>query len=457
VRDHVLVPFAGAGSGAGPLSWGQRLMWNAIQRWESSLALGGVSPLPAGMTTEQLADVLGYIMSRHPSLRTRIVTGPDGDLRQEVAAAGEIPLELVDVPAGQDPAAVADEVQDRYRGVQFDYATEWPVRMAVVRSGGEPVLLVAMYCHLALDGAGLDVLVTDVAAIGAAGPVTGATPLAQAEWENGPAGQRHNASTLRHWERHLRTMPAKRFTAPAGCPPPRFREIRARSRAMDLAARLIADRTGVDTPAVLLAASAAALARVTGNNPSVMLILASNRFRAGLTDSVSTVTQPGLIVIDTADATFDELVRRAWRASLAAYKHAYCDPTQRDALHDRISAERGEQVELSCYFNDRRMRQPAEGGSVPTPTDIEAARPASWVRWPETPSDSPSEPFFVLVDDVPGVIDLRVSLDTRYVDPADAEAYVREFEAVTVAAALDGQRGPTVGAAQPVRLAGSAG
>ncbi|MEN3361610.1 MAG: hypothetical protein V7637_5592 [Mycobacteriales bacterium] len=433
--NRILVPFVGDGSGTGPLSWGQRLMWNAIQRWESSLALGGVSPLPDGMTTETIAAALSFIMGRHQSLRTRICTLPDGRLQQEVAAAGAIMLELVDVPAGQDPAAVAERVRDGYHRVQFEYANEWPVRMAVVRVDGAPVYLVALYCHLALDGFGLDALLADVAALDRAGPVTASQPLAQAEWETGPAGQRHNERTLRYWDRQLRAVPASRFSAPAGCPPPRFREIRAQSPALDLAARLIAARTGVDTPAVLLAASATALARVTGNNPSVMLILVSNRFRAGFADSVSTVSQPGLCVIDVADATFDEAVARAWRASLNTYKYAYCDPTQRDALHARISAERGEEVDISCYFNDRRTTDPA--APVPTAADVRAALPASSLHWSPTPFDPASEPFFVYLNDVPGTVDLRVSLDTRYVAPADAEAYVRELEASAVEAALD--------------------
>ncbi|MEN3357273.1 MAG: hypothetical protein V7637_1255, partial [Mycobacteriales bacterium] len=353
-------------------------------------------------------------------------------------AAGEIMLELVDVPAGQDPAAVAERVRDGYHRVQFEYANEWPVRMAVVRVDGAPVYLVALYCHLALDGFGLDALLADVAALDGAGPVTASQPLAQAEWETGPAGQRHNERTLRYWNRQLRAVPASRFSAPADCPPPRFREIQAHSPALDLAARLIAARTGVDTPAVLLAASATALARVTGNNPSVMLILVNNRFRAGFADSVSTVSQPGLCVIDVAGASFDEAVARAWRASLNTYKYAYCDPVQRDALHARISAERGEEIDISCYFNDRRMQDPADPADpVPTAADVRAALRSGWRRWSPTPFEPTSEPFFVHVSGAAGTVDLRVSLDTGYVAPADAEAYLREFEASAVAAALD--------------------
>lgn len=90
---------------------------------------------------------------------------------------------------------------------------------------------------------------------------------------------------------------------------------------------------------------------------------------------------------------------------------------------------------------------------MPTAADVRAAALAgSGPRRTEVPPDATSEPFFVLVDDVPDEIGLRVDLDTRYVAPADAEAYVRELAAVVVAAALDPAAAPAVPG--PVRPAG---
>jgi hypothetical protein len=446
VQSHLRVPFTGPGAGSGELSWGQRLMWNAISRWNSSLALGGVSPLPPGMTTEQIAAAVGFVLSRHPSLRTRLEFAAPGSSdtapRQVVADSGELAVEVVDA-GDADPAAVAAEVRDRYHRIPFDYAAEWPVRMAVICRDGELTHLVAMYCHLALDGGGMDALLADLSTMDratgrSAAPVTGVPPLEQARWEAGPAGQRHNAATLRHWDRLLRTIPARRFAEPASWAQPRFREVRARSAALGLAARLIAARTGKDTAAVLLAASATALTRVTGRHPSMAMILVNNRFRPGFADTVSTVSQPGLFVLDVVGSTFDEAVGRAWRSSLSAYKNAYCDPVQRDALHDRIAAERGEEVDLSCYFNDTWSVDPhTQDGPVPTAADVQAARPDGWLRWQDTPSDPSSERFFVYVRPAPGAVELQVNLDSRYVPPADAEAYLRELEAVAVAAATD--------------------
>jgi hypothetical protein len=440
----VVVSFVGEGGGTGELTWGQQRILAAMRRWDAPLSLGDSSPLPASMTVEHIAATLGFIMSRHPALRTRLRYAADGRLLQEVAAAGEIGLEVVDFAGTEaEAAAFAKAMSDRFYRTPFDLTAEWPVRMAVVRHDGRPAYLVAMYSHLVLDAGGVAALIADAATMDPAtarssAPPPAMPPLEQARWEASPDGQRHNRATLRYWERQLRAIPARRFPAPADHPPPRIRELLSQSPAMDLALRMVAARTGVDTPTVLLAASATALARVTGLLPSASLVMASNRFRSGLADTVSCVTQPGLCVVDVADATFDEAVARAWRASMNAYKNAYCDPVELDALQARIGAERGEEIDIFFFFNDRRTpAQAAPPGPVPTCADVRAALPRTSVRWLQTPFDPGSERFFVHVNPVPDAVDLRVTMDTWYVSPADAEAYVRELEAVAVGAALD--------------------
>jgi hypothetical protein len=441
VADRLLVPFEGEGGGVGELSWGQQEMWRAIQRVGSSLALGGASPLSAGMSLDAAAAVLSFIMSRHQSLRTRVRFGADGRARQAVAVAGEAPLEVVDVGAA-DPAEVAEAVYDRFHAVEFDYANEWPVRMAVLRQGGVLSHVVAMYCHLAIDGAGLAALVADLSTMDfstgrSSRPVRGLPPLEQARWQSSPAGQRRSESCLRHWERLLRSIPTHR--APLADPArTTFREFGYESPATDLAARVVAARVGVDTSPVLLAAFAVALARVTGRNPSAAQVVVSNRFWPGLAESVSTISHPGLCAVDVAGISFDEAVTRARLSSLSAYKNAYCDPVRRAELIARIGAERGADVDIDCFFNDRRAPARRQASDpVPTPAQIRAALPASRLRRLSVPVDPGGERFFMHVNDVAGTIDMRVSADTGYLPPASLEAFLHEFEAVTVRAALD--------------------
>lgn len=454
----VLVPFSGAGCGDDELSWGQREMWGAMRRQRSSLPMGAVQRLPAGTTVDDVVATLRFVMGRHQSLRTRLrfdadeaaganrangAAGIDGAAaraarahrrpRQVVSTSGEVPLEIVDA-GDADPDTVAAEVDRRYQATEFDYEHEWPVRMAVVLAGGVPSHMVARYCHLAADGEGMAVLIADLANLDratgeATRPLTGREPLEQVRWQRGPAGQRQSQATLRHWEALLRTVPPRRFGASPDPRTPRHWELGYRSPAAHLAAAVVADRTGTDTTPVLLAAFAVLLGRLTAIHPVVTQVIVNNRFRPGLGGTVTTVNHPGLCVIEVAGLAFDEVVARAWRATISAYKHAYYDPDQRDELIARVGRERGAELDLSCYFNDRRSRTRAE--RVPAADEILAARPLSTLHW-EPPRDVPVERLFLHVNDVPDAVDLTVVADTHHVSPGQMEWLARELEALLV-------------------------
>ena len=145
----VVVPFAGPGAGVGELTWAQKGLWRAMQLTGTSLPVGGTTPMPPGYTVDDIARVLRFALVRHPSLRTRLRLRGDGLPEQDLAAAGEAVLTVVE--AGADPELVADRLRRRWEDTVFDYATELPVRMGVVTDGGAVSHMVAVYCHLALD------------------------------------------------------------------------------------------------------------------------------------------------------------------------------------------------------------------------------------------------------------------------------------------------------------------
>lgn len=442
---QILVPFHGEGAGEDELSWGQREMWNAMCRQRSSLAVGGVQRLPEGTTVELVAANLGYVMGRHQSLRTRlrfadtdadtaadtaaaaaVDTADDAEPRQVVFASGVAVLEVVEADR-EDPAEVAARLDDRYHDTVFDYAGEWPVRMAVVLANGVPSHVVVRYCHIATDGEGVAAMLADLAAR-PDGPVAGREPLEQARWQRTPAGQRQSQASLRHWEALLRTVSPRRFGDSPDPRVPRHWELDYRSPAAYLAASVVAERVGTDTSPVLLAAFAVALARLTAITPVVTQVIVGNRFRPGLAHPVCTVNHPGLCVIDVGsgtDAPFDEVVTRAWRSTISAYKHAYYDPRQRDELVARIGRERGAELDLSCYFNDRRTTARATGAAAPGPSEL---------RW-APPREVPIERLFLHVNDVPDTVDLKVIADTHHVSPGQMEQLVRTMEHVLVDAA----------------------
>jgi hypothetical protein len=443
MAGQILVPFEGEGSGVEDLTWGQIGFWQGVAEAGRSLTMGGVTALPPGLTLDDLAESLRFAVSRHQSLRTRLRRDPaGGQTKQVCSASGVVPMEIVDVAAEDDPAAVANEVLLRYEEQHFDYEHEWPVRMAVIRHDGRITHGVAVYLHTAIDAGGLEVLLADLAArdpvTGAArGPVTATQPLQQARQQRNAAARRTCQSSLRHLEHVLRTVSLNQLGEARHGDELAIRQIRYHSPATELAIRRIAAQQRSNTSSALLACFAVGLARFTGNNPVLAMMLVSNRFRPGFAESVSPLVQLSPYLIDVADISLAEAVSRARVSVLNTYKNAYYDPYEQDAVIARVNEERGAEVDWSCFYNDRRQgeRGPVSG-PPPTPADITAALAHSEYGW-EHEADPPQRKLYFNVDDPPGAIDFAMSVDTRYFTEDDMITVVRGMEAVAVEAALE--------------------
>lgn len=437
---RIMVPFAGEGRGVGELSWGQQEIWLAMRHQRSSLPLGIAMPLPEGTTLESVAADLRFAVSRHPALRTTLLLRPEAPPRQQVAAEGEVPLEVIEA-GDEDPAVVAQATYQRYHDKLFDYEREFPLRYAVVTSHGTVTHQASVLCHIATDGLGIMAMARDADArdphTGAAtGPAAGLTPLEQARLQGTAAEQRRSRATLRYWEEILRTIRPQRFPVQPAPETPRYGQVLAELPDVGLAARVLAAGTGAGTSAVLLAAFAVALARVTGESLVVTQVVVSNRFRPGFADTVSPVNQAGLCVIDVAGVTFTQAVRRAAVAYMRAAKNAYYDPLAQREMIGRVSSERGCEVDISCFFNDRRLFA-GSAGPVPTAQQVRAAADrASHTRGYQR--DQPSERLFFHVSDAGGKPGYEVCFDTKYVPAAIAQGLLREFETVIVGAATGG-------------------
>lgn len=448
VVDRILVRFEGEGSGVEELTWGQQASWGSMQGSGTSDAIGGAMQLAEGTTVANLVTMLGFLMSRHQSLRTRLEFDADGSPRQVLYDSGEIALELVDAADDEDPAEIAESIRARYETTNFDLVNEWPVRTAVIRHRGIASWFVVMYTHLAIDGYGFEALNADLTNLDYAtgahlAPPAGLQPFELVRAQQTPSARRQHDASLRRWEHQLRAIAPNRFGESTDKRQPRYWEASYDSPATYLALATVAARTKVHTGPILLAVYAVALGRITGNSPSVIRTLVSNRFRPGLAEAVSAVAQGALCVIDVAGATFDEVVARAWKSLLTAGMHAYYDPRELWKLIDRVSQERGVELDLMCYFNDRR-RSLAQMATRPAATaeEIHAALPLARLRWGEQ-IDTPDATCYLHVNSVPDTIDFTLRVDTHCLSPADLEACLREMEAVMVQAALD-PAAPTV-------------
>ncbi|BFV61002.1 hypothetical protein KCMC57_up61060 [Kitasatospora sp. CMC57] len=432
--ERVPVHFAGEGAGVDELSWGMWEIWHAMVGQRGSLPIGGRAALPAGTTVADVAEELRYLMGRFPSMRTRLRIDPAGHPTQELFDSGSTALEVYD--AGRaDPERVANTVEEHYRSVPFDHTGEWPVRMAVVRRDGLAVHLVSIMSHLVTDAAGGAIMLREVQQRSTA-PVTGLQQLEQAAWQRSPAGLRQNERALGHFERILRTIPARRFPASTDLRTPRLWTAEFHSPALRLALPVIAERTGTDTRTVLLALYAVALRRISGTDPVVFRPVVNNRFRSGLRDVVCMVAQAGLTVLEVGDGTVDEAVELTRRTTMTGYKHAYFHPERLNELIARVSAERGEAVDVQCFFNDRSTHRPPEQDGPPDAERLERAQAEGvfrWVRRTEAAIDS----LLVHFDDAPDGLLMEMLTDIHHFSAEDAEALARGLEAVAVEAALD--------------------
>lgn len=440
--DHIVVAFSGEGAGVEELTWGQRAIWNAMTEQNTSLPIGGWLPLPEGTTVQHMVNELRFHMTRHQSMRMRLVHGDDGRPRQSIAASGEITLEVYDGD-NADPADVAEQVKQRYMDAPFDYANEWPIRMAVVRRGGLATHVVCILCHLVTDAAGGLAMVADLAnmdpATGeATAPVTATQPLELARWQQTPAGQRRHAASLRYWEEQLRGVPSYRYARPTERHTPRHWEGQLTSPALFLATQTLAQQLSASSANLILAAYATTLVRLRGVDPIVIRPVVSNRFWPGLADIVSPINEAGLCVIPVGDASFDEVVRRTSRVAMSAFKAAYYHPEPLDELRAVIARDRGEDLDIDCFLNDRRVAAPSADAALPTEAQLREA-PRGEFGW-TVRQEKPFGRLFLHIDDAADGTDavtLTIRADTDYVAPELAQACVEGIESLLVEAATD--------------------
>jgi hypothetical protein len=439
-----MVNFAGEGFGVAELSWGQLEILGAMQRQRTWMPLPYAQPLPAGTTVEDVADWLRYLMGRHQVLRTRLRFNVDAPSHQVVCGSGDIALDVVEA-GDEDPVDVAQRMVNRHEDYVehvFDVARDWPILLAAVLKDGVPVYRVITVCHVVWDAFGALAMLADLRQRDASGgrppkPPTAMQPLEQARWQRSPAGQRHNENVLRHWAQLLRQMPAQRFPPPIDRGEPRHWLLELVSPAIHLAIQVIRQRTQAGSAQVILTLFLVALARVTGINPSVARVAVNNRFRRGLADSVSVTTQYGLCMVDVAGVPFDEALARVSRRVIATFKNAYYDPVHVAELVERIGRERGEELDIHCYYNDRRLsHEDKPVDDPPGQVQVREAQAATTVNQQPLTRRS-SERLFAAVEEKPGSFRMTLEADTWHLSREAMVAWARAMEQTAVAAALD--------------------
>jgi hypothetical protein len=134
-------------------------------------------------------------------------------------------------------------------------------------------------------------------------------------------------------------------------------------------------------------------------------------------------------------------VRRAWKAATGAYICGYHDPVQREEMIARLAAERGGDVDVFCFFNDRRMQSRHDADAQPpTPADVRAALPLTIIE-PAPQRDWYDGIFFLHVNESDRPLDFTMWVNRRHATPEEVLGYARAFESLLVDAVVGAEIG----------------
>jgi hypothetical protein len=429
-------------SGEATLTWGQRSILRIITMLGDdahTINAGTWAACPPGTDIPAALAMIRRMLVRHESFRTRYV--PRGDDRVQVLdGGGAVEVEVVPLD-GAELDELAEHVRVRLRRTLFALADEWPVRFALVVEGDAVRAVVFVGSHAVCDGWALRELRNQLAQPDPAQDGDpGVQPLDQAAFEASPAGIAVDERAMTYWRRQLTRMPQTLFPQPPGpAHDHRFWYARFESPILSGALPMLARRYSTSTSAVLFAATAAVLAGNAGLETLAMGTVAGNRFRPGTRVAIGTLSQLVLITLPVAGRSFEELVRGAMVGSVDAYRHGGYDLRSLARVTDEVSAERGVCLDMSMWFNDRRLAVPTPPG--PTSGAVPAER--GKVRW-VTYNDEGDSKFYLYVDGTHDAVSLYLMTDTRYLAPTTTEQVLAEIEDVLVdaVARTDASGGP---------------
>jgi amino acid adenylation domain-containing protein len=324
-----------------PLTAGQRALWllerlgpdgrGARGAYTVAFAARLMRPGGADPGPEELRRALEALVARHPALRTvypAVAGEPEARVLPAARPPGDGSLDFRLLTPIADAASLRRRLSDE-AARPFDLERGPVVRARLVPGPGAPVLLLAVH-HAALDLWSLELLLEDLARLLAGGAaLLPPVPFAAfARWQEellaGPTG----AELRAFWRAELAGAPAV-LELPADRPrPPAPSLAGARvpfalpPAAADGARQLAGDRSrgcGSTLYAVLLAAFAALLARLTGRDELLVGSPAAGRSRSELEGVVGYLANLLPIRAELAgDPSFAELLARMRRRAARA-------------------------------------------------------------------------------------------------------------------------------------------
>lgn len=322
-----------------PTSFGQRRMWllSEMDPGEPTYNITWALWLDGALDVSALQQAWDAAVVRHEALRTtfRNDSGVPVQVIGEEPTAQPLPVTSVEQQAAGERETSALDLIRKLARIPFDLATGPLTRATLVRLSPEAHVLAVVMHHIVADGWSFRILFDELsadyeAASRGGAPVTGEPPIQYADfaiWQIEHAEDGGYTADGRFWRAELADAPPA-LPLPVDEPYPARQTFAARSIDTTVDARLadalraFAARHGTTLFAVLLAAYAVVLARLTGSDDLLIAVPMAARTRPE-TESVIGLfmnTVPIRIRIDR-DGTLSDLVRSVHAATARALAH----------------------------------------------------------------------------------------------------------------------------------------
>jgi hypothetical protein len=313
----------------GSLCWGQTWAWRQQQlpasRRALTLLLRRLIPLPDGTPTDVVKRALERSIMRHGVLRSTFFLNSAGVPQQRVwsPSTSRWPFKQFD-SVDESTAWLAHDM---------DIASDWPVRAAIIRGGAHIWLGVAAH-HIAADRYGFNLLCSELRTSVRADLIgtepgydeAGRPALDIAIHECSGAGKTTSANAVAYWQRHMNDLDRTICLLSAGGHLPNDTMYVVRTRIASALPHLFISRAGGGPAAVAVASIAVAIGRFLRLDRVAMTVVSPNRHLFGVRNSVCSLAQNGLCVVEVPKLLLtQDVVANAWTGLLRAQMSAYLD------------------------------------------------------------------------------------------------------------------------------------
>ncbi|MFE9456343.1 amino acid adenylation domain-containing protein [Streptomyces californicus] len=329
-----------------PLSFAQQRLWflDQLEPGSAEYVIPFGFVLDGALDLDALETAFSGLVARHEVLRTRFVTGEDGESFQAVDAPWHVPAHLVDFSSGTPGTSRTTEPADRERAARelldarsaepFDLTGGRLLRVTVVRLAEDRHLLMMVIHHIVADGWSASVLTDELRELYAAA-LAGRSPRLDeltiqygdfAAWQREWLTPEREERQLSYWRESLAGV------EPLELPTDRPRPLH-RSRAGDavtftvdadtsLGLRKLASAQGASLFMAGLAAFQVLLARWSRQDDIAVGTPIAGRNRAEVENLVGFFVNTLVMRADLAgNPTFTDLLAQVRETALGAFAH----------------------------------------------------------------------------------------------------------------------------------------